>query len=1611
MHHRSKAVMTVPIYARAKYAISGEPLHRLAQQLLTHRVDFMAPSREMLALRQQFEVQSQNFAAVLTELQQLTLELEDQKASIQQQIDEATAASEAKAADMEQRAEEMEARTIKAEADVMAKEEQRNVEVAEVEEILAQVQEQWEMKKQEFMVLAVQAQRPSGGSNGNSVPKADVDSGDRAVASAGSTANTVALELEVAKLRDELAAAQALAAAPPPPSDDSMAATTALRGELEAARAAAAKQASDAAEREGQLQSDLDAATASRQMASAAVDEADAKLAEAAAAHAATLDAERTRIAAEAERATRAAVEAVRAEAQTALDASRRETERAQTEANAAAARAAAAASASASATTDAQVNAAAHAAMVAEIGAAKEAEGAKQRADLEDQLRVEHEAALATLRARHTEELAEANAIAEAKAGEAPEGASSSVSAEMANGETQPAATAKAAAEAQAAATAKVAAEAEATLAKCREQHVVEVAAARDAAYQEARREATSELEAARSALAAAEERASAAASSAASGVADAVAAAVAKSVEANREVAAQLLADREATAQRQDLVVATAHQQTSDAKMQVEALLVQLTHANERASRLAAAADVATEKMEKIQHALDLERQQQGAARDATVETGTAETAAMLQNLTSAAEVAAREVAAARESASADASRRAAAETAAAAAAAEVDELRQLSADLRARLRNQSVEPRTEVADDPVGASGSVVDLVTVAKWSANTTQRISRHRAFTTWASRCANHKNLRHCFRMSRLSLQNWRQLRTRVLFTWTFHARLLKHGRQLRCRAVEVWRKTRVSEAWRALQQCSRARATARQHEVAATVLACARALRRTAEIQHVQQIATIRRQCAEQAKVLDDAARLRQQQARVASEGSRDQQHVATLSASPERAAASACPASSTPPNAFSLTPALLIESPTSLPCAGGSSRLGLSSTTTPNAALCSQPSTCEFEALTTSISRPAARSTSPAGGTVAEQATSGPDHLVTPAVLQRPRSAATHLTARATHMPSFELSVAQVMLKGGLEAQQQIYRGTLQQSLLKRADGIEEDTNDRAMTPTLRSLTPSVTLRVALLSWRERGLLQCLQAQRLRIVVNQMRASAQYVNVSRMLLSWRTASSRERQLRLVAISHESSNLKWREQAGAAWHAWCGMLRTTHELEQTIAPRVRNPQLHLAMSRWQGGYAASRSAMSTQLRTLSGRLLKLKSTRRAEIRTLTVEMAKEDAQVACRQVLLDNVAANHLLEREEAAAEAARLRDKLELSSCSLHDAHEEQERQAEASSATEAWLTSKLLSTTQERDSALEAAHESATSHGAAQLAQLDAEASKQCLIEQLRCADEGIEALYTRRSRTPSPRLGSEDSGSVATLDDAAHDAARSASSAALSEGSEQEIRPTRERSTPGSGDQAPAREQPLNPHSFTAAARAPSPAAAELQMLLQPLPRRSNAPQQATDHGPADVHPSRRLRRAATSGLELGAAAASQSAVPTVRINPTDVSARLFKPTASSVAKTTAPERRKALLSVLVAARAGSARLQSPEPGQGPGELGVADHGSSRGPSPTSTVGKAPQRRWQAAGRKVVIREADEHHDPHPVGGSTVVAGARGEAPESNGGASPSGSAAVE
>lgn len=96
----------------------------------------MGPSRETLALRKQFEVQSQNFAAVLTELQQLTLQLDEQRDATQKQIDEACTASEARAQEMANRAEQMEQRAADAESQIASKEAQRAEEVCVLTERL-----------------------------------------------------------------------------------------------------------------------------------------------------------------------------------------------------------------------------------------------------------------------------------------------------------------------------------------------------------------------------------------------------------------------------------------------------------------------------------------------------------------------------------------------------------------------------------------------------------------------------------------------------------------------------------------------------------------------------------------------------------------------------------------------------------------------------------------------------------------------------------------------------------------------------------------------------------------------------------------------------------------------------------------------------------------------------------------------------------------------------------------------------------------------------------------------------------------------------------------------------------------------------------------------------------------------------------------------------------------------------------------------------------------------------------------------------------------------------------------------------------------------------------
>ena len=53
----------------------------------------MSISREHATLKKQYEVQSAQFAAILTELQQLTMQLEEERATTQARIDEAVAES------------------------------------------------------------------------------------------------------------------------------------------------------------------------------------------------------------------------------------------------------------------------------------------------------------------------------------------------------------------------------------------------------------------------------------------------------------------------------------------------------------------------------------------------------------------------------------------------------------------------------------------------------------------------------------------------------------------------------------------------------------------------------------------------------------------------------------------------------------------------------------------------------------------------------------------------------------------------------------------------------------------------------------------------------------------------------------------------------------------------------------------------------------------------------------------------------------------------------------------------------------------------------------------------------------------------------------------------------------------------------------------------------------------------------------------------------------------------------------------------------------------------------------------------------------------------------
>ena len=108
------------------------------------------PTREHLALKQQFEVQSANFAAVLTDLQRLTVELDEQRAETAAKIQAATEASCKAAEEAEARAAAMEQHLVEAEQGAVEKEEQRVREVQELGDVLSQLQEQWMAKKQQY---------------------------------------------------------------------------------------------------------------------------------------------------------------------------------------------------------------------------------------------------------------------------------------------------------------------------------------------------------------------------------------------------------------------------------------------------------------------------------------------------------------------------------------------------------------------------------------------------------------------------------------------------------------------------------------------------------------------------------------------------------------------------------------------------------------------------------------------------------------------------------------------------------------------------------------------------------------------------------------------------------------------------------------------------------------------------------------------------------------------------------------------------------------------------------------------------------------------------------------------------------------------------------------------------------------------------------------------------------------------------------------------------------------------------------------------------------------------------------------------------------------------
>ena len=167
---------------------------------------FSSPKRGVdTSLKAQFEQQSQQFAELLSTLQKVTVELEDEKESKQKQIAEATKASEAAAAAAEAQSaeidEQMGAMRNQHEEEVaesrctllprpetyrasraVAGGSRLRLQVRELSELLAQVQQQWSVKKEQYEWLSAEITRRGGASvsvaNGASPQKSQITNGN-----------------------------------------------------------------------------------------------------------------------------------------------------------------------------------------------------------------------------------------------------------------------------------------------------------------------------------------------------------------------------------------------------------------------------------------------------------------------------------------------------------------------------------------------------------------------------------------------------------------------------------------------------------------------------------------------------------------------------------------------------------------------------------------------------------------------------------------------------------------------------------------------------------------------------------------------------------------------------------------------------------------------------------------------------------------------------------------------------------------------------------------------------------------------------------------------------------------------------------------------------------------------------------------------------------------------------------------------------------------------------------------------------------------------------------------------------------------------------------------